>query len=703
MIEDKLLDYLKEPKTEKEIFSHFQVDGPMRKEVRKLLNKMEDQGRISRTKKDRYQCLEDDHWIKGEFQGNQKGFGFVLPIDQDLEDIYIDRADTAGALDQDQVLVKMVDEKSRRGQVVRILSRGRKKLVGTFDRSKKDFGFVRPDDHHYSRDIYIGKKQVNGAKDGEKVVVEITSWPDNDRKPEGKILEILGHKNDPQVEILAIAKEMDIPMDFSKKTLKYAREVQEEVDPRDCQGRLDLRGEKIFTIDGADSKDFDDAISIEKIDKGYRLGVHIADVAHYVKEGRAIDKDAYTRGNSVYLLSKVIPMLPKELSNGICSLNPHVDRLCLSVIMDVDLKGRVKKHKICESVIQSKARLVYDDVSDYLDYGKTHPSFAGLEEDLDHAFALAKILQEKRHKRGAINFDMEEREIKLDENERVLSISIAQRRWANKLIEEFMILCNETVAEHYYWMKVPFLYRIHQEPDKEKLLGLNQIMRPFGYRLNQVEDIQPGKIQDLLESVQGKIEYPLIEMLVLRSLKKAKYSPIMEGHFGLASRFYSHFTSPIRRYSDLQIHRIIKDDLHGLLNMDRINHYEGILDEVALHVSATEKLAVEAERRVEDVKIAGYMEDHLGEEFDGMVSGITGNGVFVQLENTVEGYMGYESLEDHFTFDENRYIALAKNGRKFYLGMKLRIRVESVEREKGHINFSLVGDPFGEKKDQKDK
>ncbi len=700
LIQDKVLEYLQEPRSEKEIFSAFEVEGPMRKEMRKLLSKLEDQGRLIQTKKGRYQSLDDNHLIQGEFQGNKRGFGFVLPNNHDLEDIYIDKKDTGGALDRDHVIVEMVDEKDRRGKIIKILKRGREKLVGTFDQREKDFGFVLADDHHYSKDIYIEKNAIKGAKNGDKVVVKIVKWPKKGRNPEGEIVEILGNKNDPQVEILSIAKEMEIPMEFSKKTLKYARELPQEPSEEDEKGRMDLRDKNIFTIDGADSKDFDDAISIEKMKNGYRLGVHIADVSYYVKEDKAIDKDAYKRGNSVYLLSKVIPMLPKELSNGICSLNPQVDRLCLSVFMDVDFKGQVKDHKILETVIQSKARLVYDDVSDFIEHGEKHPSFAGLEEDLTLAQELATILRKKRHQRGSIDFNMEERDIKLDENERVLSISVAERRSANRLIEEFMILCNETVAEHYYWMKVPFLYRIHEEPDKEKLLALNQIMRPFGHKLHQVEEIHPGKIQELLESIQGKEEYPLIEMMVLRSLKKARYSPVMEGHFGLASRYYSHFTSPIRRYSDLQIHRIIKDDLHGLLNLGRIRHYEQILDQVALHVSSTEKLSIEAERRVEDVKIARYMADHVGEEFHGFVSGITASGIFVQLENTVEGYIGYESMKDYFTFDENRYIAQAKDGKKIYLGRPVEIRVESTEREKGHVNFSLVGDPFGKEENK---
>lgn len=700
MIKDKLLALASEGKTEKEIFKDLQVEKGMKKEVRKLLNALEDEGKLVKIE-DRYQAVDGENYILGRLQGNKKGFGFLIPEDPDQEDVYIDKKDISTALDKDRVLVHITDPKNRAGQVVKILERGRTKLVGTLRKQKKDkFAFVVPDEHKFQKDIYVGGKNLGKAKNGDKVVVTITDWPQKGRKPEGMVVEVLGQESDPQVEIISIAREMDLPMDFSKKTKDYARDLPQEVSEEDIRGRVDFRDKNVFTIDGADSKDFDDAISIEKTKKGYRLGVHIADVSHYVREGTSIDKDAYKRGNSVYLLSKVIPMLPVELSNGICSLNPGVDRLCLSVIMDVDRKGTVFDHKIVESVIQSKARLVYGKVSDFLEKGKKDPSFKGLEEDLTLVYELAKILMDKRHSRGAIDFDLAERDIQLDDQERVLSISLAERRSANKLIEECMLLTNETVAEHFYWLSVPFVYRIHEEPDKEKLISLNQIMRPFGHRLTQIEDIHPGKIQDLLESIKGHEEYPLIEMLILRSLKKARYSPIMEGHFGLASKFYAHFTSPIRRYADLQIHRIIKEYLHGVLAPGRIDHYERILDTVAKQVSDTEKLAIDAERKVENIKIARYMEDHVGEKYKGYVSGITRNGIFVQLPNTVEGYIGYETMEGYYVFDENRYVARSKEGHEFHLGMEVSIEVESVQRELGHINFVLEGDGLGKKESQ---
>ncbi|MDO5714158.1 MAG: ribonuclease R [Tissierellia bacterium] len=700
MLEDKILKLIEERGrlNFRALASLLEVDKHLKNELRKTLKNMERKGKIFQNKKKQYQVIDGKELILGKLEGNEKGFAFLL--NPDGEDIFIDKGDLNTAVHGDEVLVRILPSSPERpaGKVLQIIKRGKTSLVGTFQ-DQKDFGFVLPDEKKFAKDIFIDKEGKAGAKNGQKVVVNITKWPEGNRNPEGVIEEIIGNPGDKGVDVLSIAKSMGFPMKFPKKVLSQGRNIPQKVLPEEIENRKDYRDITTFTIDGQYSKDFDDAVSIEMTKEGnYRLGVHIADVAHYVKKDSPLDKEAYLRGNSVYLLDEVIPMLPVELSNGICSLNPNEDRLTLSIIMEINPKGQMVQHEIGEGVIRSKRRLVYDRVSDFLEEGKTFPSLEGIEEDLKQMGTLAKILRKKRDQRGSIDFDLPEREIILNEEGKPTDVHLAERREANRLIEEFMLLANETVAEQYFWMDVPFLYRIHEEPDEDKIKELNIIMRPFGYKLHHTDDVKPMEIKQLLESIAGKKESPLIEMMVLRSLKKAKYSSEIEGHFGLASKYYTHFTSPIRRYNDLTIHRIIKELIHNKMTKKDLRHWEDILPGIAEHISATEKLAQEGERAVEDVKLAQYMADKIGETFDGIISGITNFGIFVQLENTIEGLISFKGMDEYMTFDEDKHEAIGRDTNVVYtLGQKVKIEVDSVNTERGQIDFKIVGGKSGKK------
>lgn len=534
-------------------------------------------------------------------------------------------------------------------------------------------------------------------KNNQKVFVKITKYPEGDKKPEGEIVEVLGYPGDKGIDVLAIALNHGIRMDFPGGVINEAKNIPDEILEGDLKNRKDLRDDLIFTIDGADAKDLDDAISIDINDKGnYLLGVHIADVTNYVKEGSPLDVEAEKRGTSVYLLDRVIPMLPKELSNGICSLHPNVDRLTLSVIMEIDKNGKVVSNEIVESVINSKARLVYDDVSDYLenDDNKAKETLGrDVTDSLDKMVELMEILHEKRHEKGAIDFNFVEGKIDLDEDGRVLDIYKDERRIGNRLIEEFMLITNETVSENYFWQEIPFLYRIHEHPDEEKLNTFLYFIRGLGYSIKATQnEIHPRELQGLIEDVSGKKEEAVVSRMMLRSLKKAKYSKENDIHFGLSSKYYSHFTSPIRRYPDLQIHRIIKENINGKLNPQRLDHYDSILPEVAENSSYTERVAEEAERDVEKVKKAEYMERFIGERFEGIISGITSFGIFVELENTVEGLVNYNTMEDdYYNYDESRIVAVGERTKKEYnLGDRVYVEVVHADKEKGVIDFVLV-------------
>ena len=602
-----------------------------------------------------------------------------------------------GAMNGDTVVANILKKseagKREEGEIIRVLERGNKYLVGTFEENN-NFGFLIPDDQKISYDVFIPKAHTKGALNNQKVVIEITKWPEARRNPEGKVIEVLGFLSDPGTDILSIIRQFDLPEKFPEKVQEEANNAPESISKRDIEGRVDLRRLKTFTIDGADAKDLDDAVSIETLENGnYKLGVHIADVAHYVHENSPMDREALERGNSVYLIDRVIPMLPRELSNGICSLNPNVDRLTLSVIMEINKNGSVVDHQIFESVINSSYRLVYDDISDYLenDDEAAKEKLKDLLEELKLMEDLMQILYDKRDSRGSIDFDFPETKITLDDQGKPIEIKKDERRIANRLIEEFMLVTNETVAEEYFWAEVPFLYRIHEDPNPEKLVDFAKFIHNFGYSLKGKE-IHPKELQLLIQEIRGKKEELVISTLLLRSLRKAIYSSTPDTHFGLASKYYAHFTAPIRRYPDLMIHRIIKQYIKGKLSLDKQGRLEKILPEIAEHTSMTERRADEAEREVADLKKAQYMKDKIGEEFQGIISSLTNFGIFVQLENTIEGLVHFSNmLDDYYHFDEEKFHIIGERTNRLYkLGDEVTIKVIGVDIAKRNIDFQIV-------------
>ena len=639
------------------------------------------------------------HTYTGILSKHRKGFGFVS-CDEIEDDVFIAASSMHGAMNGDEVEIDLIPEylwrDSPEAIITKVISRNTTEVVGTFDKSKK-FGFVIPESKKQKEDIFIRKKDFSGAKKGDKVVVQITSYPDQHNSAEGRISEIISRAGQPGGDIKAIARTYNMRETFPSRANAEAKAMKRQgVREEDIQKRKDLRGKHIFTIDGADSKDFDDAVSLDILPNGnYRLGVHIADVSHYVKEDGPLDKEALKRGTSVYLLNQVIPMLPKALSNDICSLNPYQDRLTLSVDMELTPEGTMVNHEIYESVIRSAARFVYDDVSDLLEDGKWNlgKKYEPFREDLLSMHKLALKLEEKRHERGSIDFDLDESEIRLNEKGIPVSVEIAQRRSANKMIEEFMLLANETVAEHFYWMEVPFLYRVHEKPETEKIESLKIFLRSFGILLRgNRSSIHPRAISNILEQVKGKPSENVVSSVTLRSMQKAYYSTSCEGHFGLALKYYCHFTSPIRRYPDLMIHRIIKAVLHHGVDGKLIRHFAKAASEAADLSSAAERKAIEAEREVEKMKKAEYMSYHVGEVFDGIISGVTGFGLYVQLENTIEGLVRIDSLyDDYYDYDAEKYALKGRrNGKTYKLGDKVRIFVDNVNTDRGEIDFLLA-------------
>ncbi|MDD7363803.1 MAG: ribonuclease R [Peptoniphilus sp.] len=705
-IRDRVLELVEEkgPLSKRAIFGELNVNDNLQKEMKTLLKEMVKDGTLYRDEDKCYHSSERDGLMIGRLQGNEKGFGFFVADDEDQEDLFVHRTKMNSAMHNDRVLVEKIPpkdpEKGDEARVVTVLERANARVVGVFDDAGK-FGFVMPDEKKISEDIFIPKKWKNGAEDGQKVVVDIEKYPEPNKKAEGKIVEVLGYPDERGVDILSIAYAMGIDLEFPREVLEEARAIPQIVSDSAIAGRRDFRDVKTFTIDGADSKDFDDALSVRFLDGGdVEVGVHIADVAEYVRAGSHLDKEALHRGNSVYLIDKVLPMLPEELSNGICSLNEGVDRLCLSVVAKLDRGGNVLDHEIGESVIRSDRRLVYGDVSDFLEGARTDASLEGLTKELETLHELAKKRKKMRDARGNIDFSFDEPAIELDEDGHPVSITIADQREANQLIEEFMLLANELVSKDYSKKKLPFLYRIHEEPTAEKLELLNSVIRPFGYHLDLTKDIHPKDIQALTKSVEGKDEESLVQMMVLRSMQKARYSSERYMHFGLAAEYYSHFTSPIRRYADLTIHRVIKQDLNHVLDQSLIERYKETFPDIAEHISATEKTAQEAERKVVDVKMAQYMADHIGESYDAKVSGITSFGIFCELDNTIEGLVGYASMDDFYTFDEDNYVAVGERTHKvIHMGDDVRIVVVGADPILGRIDFQIEGDENSEEEE----
>lgn len=701
-IKNNIVDFMEEklyrPMTREELAKSFEIDRDEAKVFYDILDTMEKEGTIVKTRNERYGLPHKMNLIIGILEGNEKGYGFLIPEDKEKEDIFIPAEDINGALHGDKVIVRITkksnDDRRDEGEVLRILDRANKHIVGTFE-NNKSFGFVLPDDSRISMDIFVPKSDINGAKTNQKVVVEITKWPDKRRNPEGKIVEILGYIDEKGTDILSVIKQYQLPLEFPNKVLDQAERIEEVVSEEEIAKRVDLRELTTFTIDGADAKDFDDAVSIERLEnRNFKLGVHIADVSHYIKENSSMDKEALKRGNSVYLVDRVIPMLPEKLSNGICSLKPGEPRLTLSIFMEIDNNGKVLEHEIVESVIESKERLIYDDVSDLLekDDENLKMKYNHIFEELKLMEELCHILTEKRDNRGSLDFDFPEARIILDDNGVPIDIRKEDRRIANRIIEEFMLVSNETIAEYMHWSQVPFIYRIHEDPDSEKIAGFNKFVHNFGYSLKGFQDIHPKELQNLMNNIKGKKEENLINTLLLRSLKKAIYSSEVNGHFGLAAKYYCHFTAPIRRYADLEIHRIIKSYINGKLYPDKIEKLERILPEIAEQASVMERKAEEAERAVDDIKKAQYMKERIGEVYEGLVSSLTHFGMFVQLDNTIEGLVHFSNMiNDYYYYDEEKYYIIGELTKKQYrIGDTVKIKVIGVDILKGNIDFILV-------------
>ena len=690
------------PMKAKEIAALLQIPRGKRKELQEVLDALTEEGLAVSDARGRYRKKKKEkpaERVRGIFIGNKKGFGFVEIPDSEEEDIFIPEDCTGGALHMDEVeveLSKKGGDRRREGKVVKVHSHAVAELVGTYERSNH-FGFVTADNPKISVDIFIPQGQDSGAKTGQKVVVRLTSYGDGRRSPEGKVTEILGHAGDVGVDVLSVARGMNIPMEFPEKVLRQADRCPDALIPNDFNGRLDLRSWQMVTIDGEDAKDLDDAVSVCREGEYYRLGVHIADVSNYVQGGSALDREALKRGTSVYLVDRVIPMLPERLSNGICSLNAGEDRLALSCIMKIDSQGRVADSRIAETVIRVDRRMSYTVVNRILteqppelmeEYRELVPMFFQMNE-------LAGILRKNRSARGAIDFEFPESKILLDRKGHPVEIRAYEQNAATQLIEDFMLMANETVARTYCKKELPFLYRTHENPDTDRMEAVLTFIRNQGIRVEKTsEEITPGEIQKILQQIQGSPKEALISRLLLRSMKQAKYTTGCSGHFGLAAKYYCHFTSPIRRYPDLQIHRIIKDDLRGRMRQEKIAHYAGILEDVALQSSVTERRAQEAERETDKLKIAEYMAGRIGEEYEGVISGVTGWGFYVELENTVEGLVHVSSLEgDYYHFDEENYRLVGEiTGREYTLGQSVRIRVKDADVETKTVDFVLAGE-----------
>ena len=664
-----------------------------------FLDELEEDSYIVKTKKGRVMSPNQMGLFVGKFVSHRKGFGFVESDEELVQDLFIPKNDINGALHNDRVMAEIVtpatEDRRAEGKVIKIIKREVTRVVGLFQENKS-FGFVVPDDKKFNQDIFIPKRYISGAKNDDKVVCEITVWPQENRKPEGKIVEILGKKGERGVEIDSIIRAHGLPEEFPKKVIDEANFVAGQELEDEIARRLDLRDLDIFTIDGEDAKDLDDAISIEVLPNGnYKLGVHIADVTHYVKEKSKLDKEALKRATSVYLVDKVIPMLPKQLSNGVCSLNPFEDKLTLSCIMEIDAEGKVVKYDIAETVINSKARMTYTEVSDILekDDEKLKKTFAKQVDDFIAAEKLARILMKRRQRRGAIDFDFPEAKIILNKNGEVVDIKHYERRISNKMIEEFMLVANETVAEHFFWLQLPFVYRIHETPSVEKMEDLNKFMATFGYHIKgNLEDVHPKEMQSIIEKIKGTKEEESISTIMLRSMKQAKYSPSCIGHFGLAAKYYCHFTSPIRRYPDLQIHRIIKEQLNNKLNNKRQDQLAHIVEYASTQSSERERAAELAERDVHDYYKACYMADKVGQQFDGVVSGVTSFGIFVELENTVEGLIRLANMrDDYYIYNQETYSIIGERSKKtFRIGDSVRIEVDNVNVDFKEIDFKLI-------------
>ena len=686
-------DYI--PLTFDELSSRLNIEKKDKKIFHKIINELQKDKKILLDKNSNIIPITEQKAYPGTIQGSGSDFCYFIPDNESIDDIFIAKKDLNGAIHKDKVLVTITVEKkpnrSPEGKVLQILSRETKKLVGTFDEAK-GYGFVILDDKKYGFDVFVQSGNKNGAKNNDKVVVKLIKTPSKKHKnPEGVIVEVLGGKDDPGIDIYSIEKTFKLPYEFPKKVKEQAREIEQQVDESEKKSRMDFRDLFTVTIDGSDAKDFDDAISISKKDDNFILYVHIADVSHYVKKNTALDKEAFRRGTSVYMLDRVIPMLPIELSNGICSLNPNEDRLCLTVKMEISPTGKTLDYKFYESVINSDYRLVYKNVSDFLEDIENPYDDEKLTDNLLLMKELYEILSVRRKNRGSIDFDFPETKIILDENSKVVDVTKDERRIGNKLIEEFMLITNETVASHFGYLDRPFLYRVHEEPDEEKVNTFKRILSNFGYHLKG-KNLYSKDYQRILNELDGKPEKPLLSSLLLRSMQKAEYSQNPSIHFGLASMFYTHFTSPIRRYPDLFIHRIVKNFINHKPDTNNEKEFMKYIKDIAKQCSETERRAEEAEREAIDMKSAEYMQQHIDEEFEGIISSLTKFGIFVQLDNTIEGLVQFQSMiDDYYVFDDKNYTVYGERTKKSYhIGQKVRVKVINSDKDKRQIDFEFV-------------
>lgn len=694
MIREKLMAQIRQinKPSEQKLAQALGVDPKDKKDLHKIIEDMIQKGELFRDEKGILYPIDDERFLRGRIQGTGRDFLFFIPENKEKEDLFVAMRQAQNAIHNDEVIVEKIKGQNGKeeGKVRAILSRP-SKLTGRYE-DLGSFGFVHLDERKYGFDLFIQKSKSMGAEDNDVVVCRIDKVDFRQgRHPEGRITKIIGPFDERGVDLAAIAIQFDLPDEFPQAVLDKAEAIPQEVEDRDRNGRTDFRELTTVTIDGADAKDFDDAISVFRKEDGYVLYVHIADVSHYVVKNSALDKEAERRGNSVYMLDKVIPMLPFALSNGICSLNPQVDRLTLTVKMEINNKGKVSDYKFYESVIRSDARLVYDPVSDFLE-GKTDHF---MNEDIDQMLRvgeeLKNILRQKRKKRGALEFDFQETKIVFDDQGKPIEIYGEKTRTANELIEEFMLVTNETVGQHYGFLHQPFMYRVHEEPDEEKIAAFRQIAYNFGYQLKGKNTFSKD-FQILLEQIRDKPEEALLSKLLLRAMKKAHYSEQPEIHFGLATMFYSHFTSPIRRYPDLFIHRIVKDTIHNRPSTQNEKAFLAYIRDIAEKCSKNEQKSENAEREATDMKSAEYMENHIGEEYSGVITSITNFGFFVQLPNTVEGLVRFEYLKkDHYHFDEKNYLVRAEHsGRVFSIGQTVKIRVLHASKEKRQIDFEWI-------------
>lgn len=669
----------------KELAMLLDVPREHRDDLKEVMDALVAEGKVGLSKRGKYGKPETVAMV-GTFTGNAKGFGFVTIEGQD-QDIYIGADKTRDAMHGDTVQIVVEAARGGRrpeGTVVRVLERANKTLVGFYQKNKS-FGFVIPDNQKISTDVFIPQGKDMGAVTGHKVIVTMTEYGGERKKPEGVITEIIGHVNDPGTDILSIVKAYGIPEEYPAEVMRQVSRMPDEVTPEDIAGRKDLRDWQTVTIDGEDAKDLDDAITLSREEYGYKLGVHIADVSHYVTENSPLDEEALKRGTSVYLVDRVIPMLPHKLSNGICSLNAGTDRLALSCIMEIDNQGRVIGHEVAETVINVDRRMTYTAVNEIVTEKneETMAEYRDFVEMFERMKELADILREKRSQRGSIDFDFPETKIILDDKGKPVDIKPYDRNAATKIIEDFMLMANETIAEDYFWQELPFVYRTHDYPDPEKMKRLGVFINNFGYTIRaQNGEVHPKEIQKLLTKIEGTEEEALISRLTLRSMKQAKYMSVCTGHFGLAAKYYTHFTSPIRRYPDLQIHRIIKENLRGSLTDKRIAHYDKILTGVTVQCSAMERRAEEAERETVKLKKCEFMTKRIGQVFEGVISGVTNWGFYVELPNTVEGLVHVNELQgDYYVFDEERMELRGETGGKIYkLGQKVAVVVTGTDR-----------------------